>query len=173
MSSYAADLDRLHGDALVTARSGVALASSRRISSPEHPLHRFGLGVGRGTPSDGEELDRFAGGLLGLHRDLLRQGIDHAMTHLGGRTSQGSSLLDRQLVQTALADVAVEVRENAVLPTGDAHARWRAHQGLVDAGRLLLSLLGASSFLVSGPGGDLHLAEVTGNVYLHPDRESA
>ncbi|MEV6235575.1 hypothetical protein [Lentzea sp. NPDC051838] len=171
MSSYAAELDRLHGDALVTAPSGVALASSDRISSPDHPLHRFGLGVGRGTPSDGEELDRFATGLLGLHRDLLQRGIDHAMTHLGGRTSQGSPLLDRQLVQATLGDVAVEVRENAALPTDDPHARWRAHQGLVDAGRLLLSLLGASSFLVSGPGGDLHLAEVTGNVYLHQENE--
>jgi hypothetical protein len=78
-------------------------------------------------------------------------------------------LLDRQLVQTALADVALEIQETATLPVTDPAARWRAHQALVAAGRLLLSLLGASSFLVSGPGGDLHLAEVTGNVYLHEE----
>ena len=173
--SYPALLDALHdrtaGDHLVASAGGVVVASRDTVTG-EHPLTRFGLGVGRSEPDPADVLDRFADGLLDLHRDLLRQGIDHAVEHLNSRTSGDTTLLDRQLVQASLADVAIEVRESEALRPHDAATRWRAHQGLVKAGRLLLALLGASSFLVSGPGGDLHLAEVTGNVYLHPGEEN-
>lgn len=172
--TYPALLDALHdrtaGDHLVASPTGVVLASGDTIEG-EHPLTRFGLGVTRSTPDSAEVLDRFADGLLELHRTLLRQGIDHAVQHLNTRTSGDTTLLDRQLVQAALADVAIEIRESEAVRPADQAARWRAHQALVAAGRLLLSLLGAGSFLVSGPGGDLHLAEVTGNVYLHPGEE--
>jgi hypothetical protein len=161
---------QIGGDTPVASASGVVLGSPDRVpGSPEHPLARFGLAVGRAEPADSEARQQFAAGLLGLHRTLLRQGIAHAMRHLAERSSAGTPLLDRQLVQAALADVALEIRENAALPVTDQAARWRSHQALVAAGRLLLSLFGASSFLVSGPGGDLHLAEVTGNVYLHEE----
>ncbi|GAB3899268.1 hypothetical protein GCM10029964_084950 [Kibdelosporangium lantanae] len=174
MSAYAAHLDMLHrrtgDDSPVVSASGVVLGSTGTLpDNPDHPLARFGLGVGRGEPADPAVRAEFASGLLRLHRSLLRQGIAHAMTHLTERSSGGTPLLDRQLVQAALADVALEIQEAATLPVTDPAARWRAHQALVAAGRLLLSLLGASSFLVSGPGGDLHLAEVTGNVYLHEE----
>jgi hypothetical protein len=175
MSAYAAQLDLLHrrigGDTPVASASGVVLGSTGGAvpGSPDHPLARFGMGVGRAEPAGPELRERFAAGLLDLHRDLLRQGLAHAMRHLAERSSAGTPLLDRQLIQAALADVALEIQENAALPVTDQAARWRAHQALVAAGRLLLSLLGASGFLVSGPGGDLHLAEVTGNVYLHEE----
>ncbi|MEV4313253.1 hypothetical protein [Actinocrispum sp. NPDC049592] len=174
MSAYAAQLDLLHrqagGTTPVASASGVVLGSLNVVpDSPDHPLARFGLGVGHAVPSTPDAREEFATGLLGLHRSLLRQGIAHAMRHLANRSSTGAPLLDRQLVQAALADVALEIRETAALPVADPAARWRAHQALVAAGRLLLSLLGASSFLVSGPGGDLHLAEVTGNVYLREE----
>ncbi len=173
--SYPALLDALHdrtaGDHLVASASGVVVASRDNVAG-EHPLNRFGVGVTRSEPDPRDVLDRFADGLLDLHRSLLRQGIDHAVEHLNSRTSGDTTLLDRQLVQASLGDVAIEVRESEALRPHDAATRWRAHQGLVGAGRLLLTLLGASSFLVSGPGGDLHLAEVTGNVYLHPGEEN-
>ena len=173
--SYPALLDALHdrtaGDHLVASAAGVVVASRDTVTG-ENPLTRFGLGVDRSEPDPADVLDRFADGLLDLHRDLLRQGIAHAVEHLNSRTSGDTTLLDRQLVQASLADVAIEVRESEALRPHDAATRWRAHQGLVQAGRLLLTLLGASSFLVSGPGGDLHLAEVTGNVYLHPGEEN-
>ncbi|PRY38130.1 acyl-CoA dehydrogenase family protein [Umezawaea tangerina] len=172
--SYPALLDALHdrtaGDHLVASASGVVIASGESIAG-DHPLTRFGLGVGRRDPDDPLVLERFADGLLDLHRQLLRRGIDHAVEHLNGRTSGDTTLLDRQLVQASLADVAVEIRESEALRPDDPASRWRAHQGLTAAGRLLLTLLGASSFLVTGPGGELHLAEVTGNVYLHPGEE--
>ncbi|MCS7484528.1 hypothetical protein ACFFQW_12265 [Umezawaea endophytica] len=172
--SYPALLDALHdrtaGDHLVASASGVVVAS-RDTASGDSPLARFGLGVDRSEPDRAAVLDRFADGLLDLHRHVLRDGVAHALEHLNSRTSVGTTLLDRQLVQASLADVAIEIRESEALRPHDAATRWRAHQGLVRAGRLLLTLLGASSFLVSGPGGDLHLAEVTGNVYLHPGEE--
>lgn len=110
--------------------------------------------------------------LLHLQRDLLRGALAHAMTHLDARESEGATLLARPQIQAQLADIAIELRESAVaggLPDADPHRlRWARHQRLTATGRRLLRLLGASSMLADGPGGDLYLIELLGNVYLHP-----
>lgn len=116
--------------------------------------------------------DQFAIGLLAMHRELLRKTLRHALCHLDGRTSGGTTLLSRQLVQGQLADVAMALSVEEAMPPArreaDPPARWRSHQRMVAAGRELVRLLGASGFLADGPAGDLYLAEVAGNVYLHP-----
>jgi hypothetical protein len=94
------------------------------------------------------------------------------MAHLDGRTSAGTTLLAKQLIQGQLADIALLLTEEEAVPAErlatDREARWRAHRRLVDAGRRLLRLFGAAGFLGDGPAADLHLIEVAGNVYLHP-----
>jgi hypothetical protein len=110
-------------------------------------------------------LARFAAGLLATQRFLLKRTIEHAIRHLDGRTSSGSSLLVPQQVQASLAEVAMDIREVGHLPDTPG-SRHRAYQRLTAAGRLLLGLLGASGFLSDGPGADLHSIEVAGNVYL-------
>src|SRR6202012_1180923 len=100
---------RTGGDHLVASGTGVVVASRSALSGADHPLARFGLGVSRSAPDGETTRDAFAVGLLDLHRGLLREGIDAAVEHLNGRESGGTPLLDRQLVQAALGDVAVEI----------------------------------------------------------------
>ncbi|MDG4787865.1 acyl-CoA dehydrogenase family protein [Micromonospora sp. WMMD1102] len=176
------DLHRgVHPDVLVPAPTGHVAASVAALPSAlPTALHRFGLAVappagdadGPAGAVPAEVADRFATGLLDLHRAVLRRAFDQAVRHLGERSSEGASLLARQLVQAQLADIAMALREDEVMPPerrcGDAAARWRTHQRLVRLGRTVLHLFGAAGFLLDGPAGELYLAEVTGNLYLHP-----
>ena len=112
--------------------------------------------------------------LLELHRTLLRRALAHAMVHLDSRFSEGTSLLARPQIQADLADVAMEIRESELPDPGAGspqRIRWACHQRLTTAGRTLLRLLGASSMLADGPGGDLYLMELLGNAWLHPGVE--
>ncbi|GGM05865.1 MULTISPECIES: hypothetical protein [Micromonospora] len=110
--------------------------------------------------------------LLDLQHAILRTTLDHAVRHLDGRHSEGASLLAKPQLQAQLADIAVELRESGLrceIPAADpARLRWARHQRLTATGRRLLRLLGATSMLADGPGGDLHLVELLGNAYLHP-----
>jgi hypothetical protein len=106
--------------------------------------------------------------LLDLHRDLLTSAVRHAIGHLDGRHSEGAPLLSRPQIQSDLAEIAAEIRLSAIRASATARTRWAQHQRLVAAGRKLLRLLGASSVLAGGPGADLYLAELAGNVYLQP-----
>ena len=183
-NTYPAMLDALHvrssRDRLVASPTGHVLASRERLpDAPDGALPRLGVAVVDAGPDttfgEGRAADRFATGLLELHRELLRQVLAAAIRHLEGRSSAGSSLLSMQLVEGQLADIAMAINADEAVPAGtrdeDRYSRWRSHLRLVAAGRLLVTLFGASGFLADGPGADLDLAEVIGNVYLHPELE--
>lgn len=175
---YPTLLDALHEQcrcgSLTASPATYVLASPARLpDSADGPMRRLGLAVTTARPeATSGHWDQFATGLLTLHRDLLRRVLKAAMCHLDGRTSAGTSLLSRQFVQGQLADAAMALSaEEAMPPThreADPLARWRSHQRMVAVGRGLIRLFGASGFLADGPAADLHLAEVAGNVYLHP-----
>jgi hypothetical protein len=185
-ATYPRALDALHertaSGRLVSSPTGHLLASTEALpDAGPGPLARIGLAVANAGPESaygsGATADRFARGLLDLHHELLRETLRHVIEHLAGRTSDGASLLSMQLVQGQLADIALRLSADDAMPPqrrdADCPARWRTHQRQVAIGRSLLRLLGASGFLADGPAGDLHLAEVTGNVYLHPETEDA
>lgn len=176
---YPGRLDALHERAapgsLVASRGGLVLASPARLpAAPPGPLSRFGLATAHNHPvaPDHPAAETFAIGLLELHHDLLRQALRHALDHLDARTSGGTTLLNKQLVQGQLADAARDLAEDEAMPAdrrhGDPAARWRTHERLITTGHHLLMLLGASGFLARPPVTELYLAVVTGNVYLHP-----
>ncbi|MBS2532718.1 hypothetical protein KGQ20_08020 [Catenulispora sp. NF23] len=185
---YPRRLDELHEQiapgALVASPTGLVLASVRALPSVAgHPFARFGLAH---RPASQDELSAspatatpFAAGLLVLHCQSMRRLLDLAITHLGARTSGGSDLLAKQLVQSCLADVAITLAEQTAMAEhvdaydeeGGPAARWRSHRRLLAAGRVLAKLFGASGFLADGPGGELYAAEAVGNVYLHPGTE--
>ncbi len=185
VGEYPGLLDALHEQAapgaLIASATGYVLASPAVLAvAAPGPLTRFGLAVARhqsAAVAVGPPADRFADGLLDLHHYVLRGALRHALRHLGERTSGGTTLLSKQLVQGQLADIAQCLAEDDVLPRhrrqGDRPARWRTHERLADAAGDLLMLLGASGFLACAPATDLHLAVVTGNVYLHPGTDSA
>lgn len=178
---YPAALDALHErvapGGLVASPAGHLLASVARLpGEPPCPVSQFGLAMATAAPQPAAAVaDRFALGLLDLHRDLLRQTLRLAMSHLGARTSGDSALLSKQLVQGELADIAMRLSEDEAMParrrSTSRPARWEAHQQFVSLGRRLLRLLGAAGFLADGPAVPLHLAEVAGSVYLHPETE--
>ncbi|MFE2727328.1 hypothetical protein [Kitasatospora sp. NPDC059327] len=175
---FAAALDACHElagpGALVTSPGGWAVASAARL--PEGVPVPGGSAVlavtGSGVPSPERARELFADGLLRLHRELLRGLLDAVVVRLGDRTSEGANLLNRQLVQSAVADVALALTEAAdllAIPDRTAARRHRIHRGLVDAGRVAIKLYGASGFVADGPGRLLYLAELLGNTYLLPD----
>ena len=180
---YPGLLDALHErsapGSLVASPRGHVLASPVALpAAPPGPLHRFGLAVVAhhpGTVSAGPPAECFAVGLLDLHHGLLRDTLRQAIEHLGARSSGGTTLLNKQLVQGQLADAARDLAEHEAMPVerrqGDPAARWRTHARLLGTGHHLLMLFGASGFLACAPAADLHLAAVTGNVYLHPGAE--
>lgn len=179
---YPAMLDALHAQvtpgSLVATLSGHVLASPAALArcqrnwplAPVPSLARLGLACAAVPAADSPEpgaADRFADGLLALHRVLLRQTVAEAIERLGQRMSEGRSLLSRSQLQAELADIAMEIEECAAAPgpAGRA-ARLACHRRQAAAGRLLLRLFGGSSMLVGGPGADLYLAELAGNIYL-------
>jgi hypothetical protein len=177
---YPIQLDALHervaAGRLVVSPTGHLVASAAALpTAAAGPFGRLGLVVADAGPESafgaGPTADRFAAGLLELHRDLLRRTLRQAVRHLAARTSGGEALLSKQLVQAQLADIAMALNVEQAVPPGDRRGRWSAHRRLVAQGRALVRLFGASGFLADGPATDLYLAEVIGNVYLHPDAE--
>jgi hypothetical protein len=177
LAEYATGVDACH-DAVagpagtVGAPSGIAVASRRRL--PGEPLPGGDVLSWHAVPaSDERTLAEFAARLVRLQWHTVRAHLDAALGHLTERTSKGAPLLEHELVRGAIADVALALSEAESLldlpPT--AARRWRVHLRLVSAGRTLLKLFGAAGFLADGPGGVLYLAELTGNVYLHPGTE--
>ncbi|MFJ7152246.1 hypothetical protein ACIQVT_29305 [Streptomyces sp. NPDC100445] len=176
---FAAALDACHDRAalggLVVSRGGWAVASPARVPAGAGvPGASGALAAERGgTPSDDRRQEAFADELIGLHRRTLRGVLDGAVARLDGRVSEGSNLLNRQLVRGAVADVALALSEAddlRALPGSTPWRRWRIHRHLVDAGRTVLKLYGAGGFVAGGPGTVLYLAEVLGNTYLRPER---
>lgn len=176
---YPALLDALHADVapgrLVASPSGRVLASAETLGEDgTRRFTRFGLVCAPapgGSARDDVTAGRFAEGLLTLQRTVVHRTLTHTIARLGERTSEGTSLLTRPQLQADLADVAMELREAAVEPAEETgrDLRRARHMRLTRAGRVLLRLLGGSSMLAEGPGVDLYLAEVTGNVYLQPE----
>ncbi|MFG2903921.1 hypothetical protein ACGF13_02460 [Kitasatospora sp. NPDC048286] len=98
---------------------------------------------------------------------------DAVVARLAKRTTDGTPLLMKQLVQGALADVLMEqleaecvLSESDVPP--DAAAMGRLHDRITLADRALLRLLGAHGFTVPGPGWDAHLSELLADVHREP-----
>ncbi|GAB3976118.1 hypothetical protein GCM10029978_062140 [Actinoallomurus acanthiterrae] len=176
--TYPAMLDALHADVasgrFVASPSGCVLASAEALGAAvPQQLTRLGLAcvaAPAASARDDVRADRFAEGLLTLQCAILRRTLEHTIVRLGERTSEGTSLLTRPQLQADLADVAMELQEAAA---GEAchHVRWARHMRLTHAGRVLLRLLGGYSMLIEGPGADLYLAEVVGNVYLQPEAD--
>jgi hypothetical protein len=171
-AELAAGLDACHdtvGAGLVGSAGGLAVASSRRLSGRPVPGCP-GFTWARTPTSDDDVLAEFGLRLVFLHWDVVRTQLDRVVARLGERTSEGTTLLHRQLVQGAIADVAIALSDTVGLLdlAGSRQRLWQAHLGLVAAGRITLTLFGGESFVADGPGSAQYLAELLGNVYLHP-----
>jgi len=104
---------------------------------------------------------------LGLSEALL----DACLRHLGERRSGDTTLLRQQMVQDAIA-VAVtgqlEIRAELVAHDPErppAAVLCHLHTRLTEVDRGLLRLLGASGFLVAGPGEVADVSELVAGAY--------
>ncbi|MDT8912950.1 hypothetical protein [Amycolatopsis sp. PS_44_ISF1] len=178
--AYASPFRLAAADAWVDARTG-ALRTGSTTAVPDRSLARLGIGGLRLTGP--AAADPVAGApallrhqLLLAHARLLGAVVEHAITDLDTRTAEGKPLLNRQLVQAAIADTHLVVSQaRGQLDVGAAvdPAVCAAVFGrLLRGGRVLLRLLGAAGFLADGPGGALLAAEVVGTLYLTGGSES-
>lgn len=169
--------ERVRPGELVVSAGGWAVASAHRAGGPEVAGSSGELSAVRdAAPATASELAAFGDELLALHREALAGVLAGALVRLDQRVSEGSNLLNRQLVQGTVADVALALSEAddlLALPGRDDRRRARIHRRLTAAGRTALKLYGASSFAAEGPGRLLHLAELLGNTYLHPGEPDA
>ncbi len=176
LREFTAALDAAHESVspgtLVGSPAGWAVASPARAEGVEVAGSSGALVAVRDTaPATDQVLQAFADQLLTLHRKALGEVLDVAVARLDKRVSEGSNLLNRQLVRGSAADVALALSETddlRALPDPTPARRWRVHQEMVGAGRVLLKLYGASSFASDGPGRLLYLTELLGNTYLYP-----
>ncbi|WP_199566927.1 hypothetical protein [Streptomyces triticagri] len=92
---------------------------------------------------------------------------DLCLKWLAERESEGSSLLMKQMVKGALAEVLIEQLEiAAVLESGpSAPVVERLQEQITGADRGLLRLLGAYGFTGDGPGRDAYASELLADVY--------
>lgn len=115
--------------------------------------------------------DRAACRTLGRLRETwTRRLLGDTIGYLGARRSAGSPLLDRQLVQAAIADTAIALDEAAALLSPDSDPPVSllrfAHRRITDADRMLGDLLGAYGFTATGPGVLPHVSELLADAYL-------
>ncbi|AEW96629.1 MULTISPECIES: hypothetical protein [Streptomycetaceae] len=178
LHGFARALDACHDaaapGALVASGDGWVIASTARLPGGVPVPGGAGAAVamaGGAPAAPAEVLEAFADGLVRLHREAVRGVLDAAVARLDQRRSEGANLLNRQLVQGAVADVALvlsEAEDLLALADPTAGRRRHVHRRLVTAGRAALQLHGASGFVATGPGSLLHLTELLGNTYLHP-----
>lgn len=110
----------------------------------------------------------WAQALCGSHIAVIARALAAAMSHLAGRTSDGSPLLNRQLAQATIADTAMDIAEarESLASSVDVQQVHEIHSRMVSSGRAVIRLLGARGFLQEGPGGALYAAELCCRVYL-------
>lgn len=179
--TIAAERDLVAADAVLCgdrryARSDGALDVRELVA-----LRRFGLVAARFTPRDGVHAEHIAGaGATVAHRcGQLRLGLalalnDGALAHLRERVAGGVPVLQHQLVKGLVADAALELvhaREALSAPAPPIAVSRGAHARITRAGRMLLQLLGASGYLLTGAGATAHLSELIENVIAAEPRE--
>lgn len=104
--------------------------------------------------------------LVWLRFGLSEALLDSCLAYLGARRSGESSLLQQQLVQGTLAEALTEHLEiGAELAAGQDARAEHLHQKITQVDRTLLRLLGASSFLLGGPGEVADISELLACAY--------
>jgi hypothetical protein len=109
---------------------------------------------------------------LGLSGGLL----DACLGYLGGRTAGGTPLLKQQLLKGALADAVISHLEIETALAGDTTTLpglADLHQQITSTDRGLLRLLGASGFVLEGPGRTAYVSEMLADAYIGPAESGA
>lgn len=157
--------DRVWRDGLVSDRAAGTETTLATVDLPGGPLilvrHRPAPGT---AGTDDAVTEAWRRGLVWVRLGLSEGLLDTCVRYLGDRGTGESTLLRRQLVQGAVADVLIEQLEVRAVLTGAGPltgARLtHLHDRLTQADRTALRLLGAAGFLTGGPGQVAHHSEL-------------
>lgn len=128
----------------------------------------------------GETHPRWVLGLAWLRWGLSERLLDACLEYLGSRSAGDAKLLHQQMVKGRVADALIEHLEIGAMLDGPqppgpeplgASALAHLHEQITAADRMLLRLLGASSFLAAGPGQTARISELIADVYTGPARD--
>ncbi len=109
--------------------------------------------------------------LVWLRFGLSEALLDACLAYLGSRRSGESTLLQQQMVQGTLAEALTEHLEIGAELAGSPHVE-HLHQKITQVDRSLLRLLGASSFLLGGPGEVADISELLACAYAGSEDQS-
>lgn len=141
------------------------LAPRLRAADPE-------TDPGTSDPGTSDQRAAWALGLVWLRLGLSEALRETCMRHLNGRRTGNTTLLQQQMVKSTVADGLIEHLEvRAVLTGVDAGELpgvilAHLHARITAADRWLVNLLGASGYLVGGPGQVAHLSELLAEAYV-------
>ena len=146
------------------------LAPRLRAADPEtdHGTSDFGTS----DPGASDQRAAWALGLVWLRLGLSEALRETCMRYLNGRRTGNTTLLQQQMVKSTVADGLIEHLEvRAVLTGVDAGELpgvilAHLHARITAADRWLVNLLGASGYLVGGPGQVAHLSELLAEAYV-------
>ncbi|QQQ79073.1 DUF2786 domain-containing protein [Saccharothrix sp. 6-C] len=192
----AASADRVWVDGVVVDRPGLAESTVDTIDLPggavvllrvlgtrsgEDGPRMYGNGVPvprlraadpETDPATSDQRAAWALGLVWLRLGLSEALRETCMRYLNGRRTGSTTLLQQQMVKSTVADGLIEHLEvRAVLTGVDAGELpgvilAHLHARITAADRWLVNLLGASGYLVGGPGQVAHLSELLAEAYV-------
>ncbi|TQM84854.1 hypothetical protein FHX81_7314 [Saccharothrix saharensis] len=123
-------------------------------------------------PATSDQRSAWALGLVWLRLGLSEALRETCMRYLNGRRTGSTTLLQQQMVKSTVADGLIEHLEVRAVLTGVDAGRLPAvivshlHARITAADRWLVNLLGASGYLVGGPGQVAHLSELLAEAYV-------
>lgn len=121
------------------------------------------------------EREAWALGLVWLRLGLSEELRETAMRYLNRRRTGSSTLLQQQMVKSTIADGLIEHLEVRAVLTGvepgdlPEPTLAHLHAQVTEADRALVKLLGASGYLIGGPGQVAHLSELLAEAYVRPE----
>ncbi|MEV8438186.1 hypothetical protein AB0425_12480 [Actinosynnema sp. NPDC051121] len=129
-------------------------------------------------PVAADQRSAWALGLVWLRLGLSEALRETCMRYLNGRRTGNTTLLQQQMVKSTVADGLIEHLEVRAVLTGVDAGELPAvilshlHARITAADRWLVNLLGASGYLVGGPGQVAHVSELLAEAYVRPGGES-
>jgi hypothetical protein len=168
------DTIELPGGAVVLLR-GLGTRSGevgREMYGNAVPVPRLRESDAETSPGTSDQRSAWALGLVWLRLGLSEALRETCMRYLNGRRTGSTTLLQQQMVKATVADGLIEHLEvRAVLTGVDAGGLpgvllAHLHARITAADRWLVNLLGASGYLVGGPGQVAHVSELVAEAYV-------
>ncbi|MEU4805232.1 DUF2786 domain-containing protein [Actinosynnema sp. NPDC023587] len=172
----AAGAHRVWLDGVTAARSADEESAVDSIDLPGGTVVLLRHGTGsRGADVHADQRASWSLGLVWLRLGLSEALRETCMRYLNGRRTGSTTVLQQQMVKSAVADGLIEHLEVRAVLTGAGAGDLpevvlaHLHTRVTAADRLLVNLLGASGYLTGGPGQAAHVSELVAEAYVRAE----